>query len=254
MPQPPSDSATLFEDLLQDPPAETVQLARAFKALPSARQVRAPRQLLRPVRLYGGLDQSRREGAGPFTWWVGRPCRQQNRKKGHQPKQLTVFLAGWVLVVTTLPPTLLSRCAALAVYQTRWQIEVAVKRWKSVLNVDLLWARYASPFVEVWLHGKLLYVLLLARRLQRPLGEQWCWLDRPRTATWWHPWTLPHDEVAPAHYRGPRLATSEVGRLLSSTGGTSTPPPAPPLSRRNPARLPCTEHLPQPVRQPELAA
>jgi hypothetical protein len=75
--------------------------------------------------------------------------------------------------------------------------EIAIKRWKSVLDVDLLRARYESPLADVWLHGKLLYVLLLDRRLRRTLGEQWSWLDRVRTATWWRPWQLLRDEVDP---------------------------------------------------------
>jgi len=29
------------------------------------------------------------------------------------------------------------------------------------------------------------------------MGEQWPWLDRVRTATWWRPWTLLRAEVAP---------------------------------------------------------
>ena len=38
---------------------------------------------------------------------------------------------------------------------------------------------------------------MLDQRLRRTLGEQWSWLDRVRTATWWRPWKLLHDEVAP---------------------------------------------------------
>lgn len=29
------------------------------------------------------------------------------------------------------------------------------------------------------------------------MGEQWSWLDRERRATWWRPWKLLCDEVAP---------------------------------------------------------
>jgi hypothetical protein len=126
-----------------------------------------------------------------------RVCRQQSRKKGHQPTPQSLLLAGWVLVVTSLPPTLLPGSTALALYRVRWQIEIAIKRWKSVLDVDLLRARYESPLADVWLHGKLLYVLLLDRRLRRTLGEQWTWFDRERTATWWRPWKLLRAEVAP---------------------------------------------------------
>jgi hypothetical protein len=381
MPQPPQDVDTVFEDLLQDLPPETGQMAREFKAFTRARKIKTPVQLLRLVLLYCGLDQSLREVAGhltllaermtesavaerlaacrpwvrallprllgrpvldalppqrrflvidgsgvqapgargtqyrlhlcmdlvtltftsvamtdkhtgeslrhfplgpgdvavadrgyghpativqtvqrgadvvlrlnphnvpvthrdgtPMAWHavLGRPpaapvstlpvqlavagaapvplwvhaaplpeaqankarrvCRQQRRKQGHQPAPQTLFLAGWVLVVTTLPPTLLAGPTALALYRVRWQIEIAIKRWKSVLDVDLLRARYESPLADVWLHGKLLYVLLLDHRLRRTMGEQWSWLDRARTATWWRPWKLLQAEVAP---------------------------------------------------------
>jgi hypothetical protein len=379
MPQPPQKVDTLFEDLLQDLPPETVSMAREFKAFTRARKVKTPVQLLRLVLLYCGLDKSLREVAGDFTLvveaitdsavaerlvacrpWVrallahlvapphplpaqrrflvldgsgiqapgargtqyrlhlcmdlvtlsfvsimvtdkhtgeslrhfpwkpgdvavadrgyghpatlvqtaqqgadllvrlnahnvpvtqpdgtpvawrrvlapqrpttvctlpvqlavagGEPlplwvhayrlpeaqaakarrlCRQQSRKKGHQPTSQSLLLAGWVLVVTTLPPTLLPGPTALALYRVRWQIEMAIKRWKSVLDVDLLRARYESPLAEVWVHGKLLYVLLLDRRLRRTMGAQWSWLDGERLATWWRPWKLLCDEVAP---------------------------------------------------------
>jgi hypothetical protein len=124
-------------------------------------------------------------------------CRKQNSKKGHQPKKRTVWLAGWILVLTSLLPTLVPGPTALAVYRVRWQIEVAIKRWKSVLDADLLRARSGSPLADVWLHGKLLYALLLDRRLRRTLGDGWSRLDGERLATWWRPWKLLQDEVTP---------------------------------------------------------
>jgi Transposase DDE domain len=124
-------------------------------------------------------------------------CRQQNSKKGHQPKKRTVFLAGWVLVLASLLPALLRGPTALAVYRVRWQIEVAIKRWKSLLNAELLRARYGSPLADVWLHGKLLYALLLDRRLRRTLGDGWSRLDGERLVTWWRLWKLLHDELTP---------------------------------------------------------
>jgi hypothetical protein len=83
-------------------------------------------------------------------------CRQRNSQKGHQPKKSTLWLAGWVLVLTSLPPTLLPGPTPLAVYRVRWPIEVAIKRWQSLLDADLLRRRYGSPLADVWLHGKLL--------------------------------------------------------------------------------------------------
>jgi hypothetical protein len=72
MPQPPQDVDTLFEDLLQDLPPETVEMAREFKAFSRARKVKTPRQLLRLVLLCCGLDKSLREVAGHFTLLVER--------------------------------------------------------------------------------------------------------------------------------------------------------------------------------------
>ena len=64
---PLTDPDTLFEELLQDLPAETVQMARAFKAFVRAKKVKTPAQLLRVVFLYCGLDKPLREVAGTFT-------------------------------------------------------------------------------------------------------------------------------------------------------------------------------------------
>ena len=79
-------------------------------------------------------------------------CRQ--RHKTGQPQAATLLLAGWVLVFTTLAPTVLSARTLLAVYRCRWQVEIAIKRWKSVLDVDALRAKACGPLAEVWLHGK----------------------------------------------------------------------------------------------------
>jgi DDE family transposase len=122
-------------------------------------------------------------------------CRQ--RHKTGQPQAATLLLAGWVLVFTTLAPTVLSAQTLLEVYRCRWQIELAIKRWKSVLAVDALRAKACSPLAEVWLHGKLLYALMLERRMRRTLGDRWGRLDRERVGTWWRVWEMLKDAIAP---------------------------------------------------------
>ena len=72
MPPPSPDVDTLFEDLWQDLPPETVQMAREFKAFTRARKIKTPVQLLRVVLLYCGLDKSLREVAGHVTLLVER--------------------------------------------------------------------------------------------------------------------------------------------------------------------------------------
>jgi hypothetical protein len=122
-------------------------------------------------------------------------CRQRH-KKG-TPKADTLYLAGWVVVFTTLPPLVLNAQTIMALYRCRWQVEIAIKRWKSVLDVDALRAKAGSPLAQVWLHGKLLYALMLERRMRRQLGDSWSRLDQERVATWWRVWGMLKEEIAP---------------------------------------------------------
>jgi len=122
-------------------------------------------------------------------------CRQ-GHKKG-TPTAESLWLAGWVLVFTTLAPAVLSPQTIMALYRCRWQVEIAIKRWKSVLDVDTLRAKAHSPLAEVWLHGTLLYALMLERRMRRQLGEHWGRLDQERVGTWWRVWGMLKDEIGP---------------------------------------------------------
>jgi len=122
-------------------------------------------------------------------------CRQRHKKGA--PHAEALWLAGWVLVFTTLAPAVLSAETILAVYRCRWQIEIAIKRWKSVLDVDALRAKAGSPLAEVWLHGKLLYALMLERRMRRTLGDHWGRLDQERVGTWWRVWGMLKEVIAP---------------------------------------------------------
>ena len=89
----------------------------------------------------------------------------------------SLFLAGWVLVFTTLAPTILTAQAIMALYRCRWQVELAIKRWKSLLDADAVRAKATGPLADVWLHGKLLYALMLERRMRRKVGDVWSYLD-----------------------------------------------------------------------------
>jgi len=75
--------------------------------------------------------------------------------------------------------------------------QIATERWKSVLDVDALRAKVHSPLAEVWLHGKLLYALMLERRMRRQLGDRGGRLDHERLSTWWRVWGMLKDEMAP---------------------------------------------------------
>ena len=46
------------------------------------------------------------------------------------------------------------RQTIMALYRCRWQVEIAIKRWKRVRAVDALRAKANSPRAEGWLQGK----------------------------------------------------------------------------------------------------
>jgi hypothetical protein len=185
-----------FSVVLGDAAGEPLPLCEALK-----------RQRADPIRTLPVVIRSS-SGADEVRGWVHayrlRPeqahrARQACRKRPKKgaPKAETRSLAGWVRVLTTLSPEGLSPQPILAVYRCRWQVERAIKRWKSVLDVDALRANAQSPLAAVWLHGKLLYALMIERCGRRHLGESWSRLDQERVATWWRVWGMLKDEITP---------------------------------------------------------
>ena len=127
-----------------------------------------------------------------------RRARAAAKKKGRQLQSRTLALAEWVLIWTTVPPEVLPTDAIMALYRVRWQVELAIKRLKSILNIDQLRARKNSVLAELYLHGKLLYAWVIEKRLGRRCGRDWNRLDRPRQATPWRIWTLVQRELTSA--------------------------------------------------------
>src|SRR5512143_3720354 len=119
-----------------------------------------------------------------------RRCRRRAQKSGNTLKATTLYLAGWVIVATTLEPAVWTAETILALYRVRWQVELAIKRWKSLLKAGQLRAKAEGILASLWLHGKLLYALLLERRCRRLAGDQWGYLNPSRQAPWWRSWHL----------------------------------------------------------------
>jgi hypothetical protein len=127
-----------------------------------------------------------------------RRVRAQAKKKGRQVQPRTLVLAEWVLVLTNLPPVVLPTATVLALYRVRWQVELVIKRLKSILNIDHLRTRQGSALAALYLHGKLLYAWVLEKWARQRCGEDWNRLDRPRRATPWRGWKLLRQELATA--------------------------------------------------------
>lgn len=132
---------------------------------------------------------------------IARARRRVKRKatrNSRTPRAQTLFLAEWVLVLTTIAPTELSAEVILELYGVRWQVELVIKGYKSVFDADKVRARAGSPLAEVYLSGKLLFAVLVERRALRRLGNEWTQMSGARRATWWRVWKLIAAELTQA--------------------------------------------------------
>ena len=85
---------------------------------------------------------------------------QEARKKGRSVQPQTLEAAGYVIVVTTLAePT---AAAIMEFYRRRWQIELAFKRLKSLLQLGHL-KKTDKEGAKAWLQGKLLVACLIEK-------------------------------------------------------------------------------------------
>lgn len=127
-----------------------------------------------------------------------RHAKRQAARKGQTPRAQTLFLSEWVLVLTTLPPEELSAEVILELYRVRWQVELVIKRYKSLLDAARVRAKQGSALAAVYLLGKLLFAVLVERRALARLGNEWTQMLNSRLATWWRVWKLVAKEVIAA--------------------------------------------------------
>ncbi|HEV8714536.1 MAG TPA: transposase [Candidatus Binatia bacterium] len=127
-----------------------------------------------------------------------RRAKRQARRRGRTPRAQTLFLSEWVLVLTTLSPQELGAEDILELYRIRGQVELVIKRYKSLLGAAHLRAKRGSPLALVYLGGKLLFALLVERRALARLGNVGTQMRGVRQATWWRIWKLIATEVQEA--------------------------------------------------------
>jgi hypothetical protein len=70
-----------------------------------------------------------------------RRARQNARDHGRTVQPQTLLVAGWVLLITTLPLARWDAPAVLRLYRVRWQVELVFKRMKSILRLGQLRGR-----------------------------------------------------------------------------------------------------------------
>ena len=89
-----------------------------------------------------------------------RRLRQDARKHHRTPDARSLFAAGFVLLTTNLPVLPWGAPQVMQRYRFRWQVELAFKRLKSILQLDHLRARDLE-LAQVYLLAKLLAALLV---------------------------------------------------------------------------------------------
>lgn len=124
-----------------------------------------------------------------------RKANQRAQDKGRKPSAEALYLSEWVLIFTSLPPEVLSTSTASALYRVRWQVELVIKRLKSLLDADGLRAHKGSKLAELYLHGKLLYAAALEKMAQSRFATAKRKLDNPRQLTDWRLWKTMADRL-----------------------------------------------------------
>lgn len=89
-----------------------------------------------------------------------RKAKEVARSKGKTVNPLTLEYAAYIFVATNVPETIASDVQVLEIYRLRWQIELAFKRLKGVLQFDALRAK-DRELARTYLLGKLLGALIV---------------------------------------------------------------------------------------------
>jgi len=84
------------------------------------------------------------------------------RQASRQQKQInprSLFAAEFMVLATSLPAAAYPAEQVLIAYRLRWQIELAFKRLKSLLNIDKL-PTWTEPGSRSWLLAHIIFALL----------------------------------------------------------------------------------------------
>lgn len=106
-----------------------------------------------------------------------RRLNRRAQRNGQKLRPATVEHSSWVVVLTTLPASVMTDVQVLDWYRIRWQIELAFKRLKSLADAGQL-PKHDAVSSRAWLYGKML-IALLTDKMQRhaagfsPWGGRW---------------------------------------------------------------------------------
>ena len=129
---------------------------------------------------------------------IERARRQVKRSasdKGHKTRAATLLACEWLTILTTIGPEEMSAEMILQLYRVRWQIEIYIKRLKSILKLGQLRASRGSELARVHLLAKMISALLVETISVERLGNDWTQMTKVRRGTWFRVWKMMRDEL-----------------------------------------------------------
>jgi hypothetical protein len=86
------------------------------------------------------------------------------QKNGTQPDPVSLKLTEFILVLTSVDAQTMDTSAALELYRTRWQVELAFKRLKTLLGMGHV-PKSNDASAKAWMQAKILTSLLIERTI-----------------------------------------------------------------------------------------
>lgn len=79
-----------------------------------------------------------------------RTIRATARRKGRTPRAATLALAGWLLIVTNIPPAAATLAEVVVLLRLRWRIELLFKAWKAPQGITHIAGKERIPILVEW--------------------------------------------------------------------------------------------------------
>lgn len=124
---------------------------------------------------------------------------QKPPKLAAKPKNVlakkALSLSSWVPIFTALPTQVIDISVIADSYCVRWQVELVIKRMKSLLDVDRLRVHKDCDLAELYLHSKLLYATITQKISQRGFSGAAITMQADCSLTHWRPRQMIADEI-----------------------------------------------------------
>jgi hypothetical protein len=143
------------------------QAGQPIERLALCRQATHERPAEQPVMIKGkgGTSVAARLVITPLEPEAARHARERARRNarhwGYRASEVAIEMAGYLMLLTSLPVETWPSRRVLSSYRLRWQVELAFKRLKSLLGLDRLPAK-SQVLARSWLLADLILALLIA--------------------------------------------------------------------------------------------